>query len=260
MSIRLTLNSCRIGDVAKPVETSEDYEDEDSFYESVSMTETEKNAVFQLLRDAWSHHDEESGFSRYRLETPDGPVTIRATGLRPPDKFPHVKVALRSLTARTVGLVFALMRDGNLFMLPEFDQGNRVTVSEEQRRYVAEHIPIAQVCSTPEELQRYLSERMEDRRRVKPNAFKDNWADLADDAEAAGRILLQDRAAGEQEFQRLFAVDPENGMLYLIRGRAYETLGERALAAAEYRKALEFFPEGDLFRDRVLRALARVTN
>jgi tetratricopeptide (TPR) repeat protein len=259
MSIRLTLVSCHIGDVAKPEETSDDYDDEDSPYKSVSMTDAEKEAVFELLRDAWSQHDEKSGFSRFRLETPDGPVTIRATGLRWSNKPPHVKLTLRSLTARTAGLVFLLMRDGNLVMFPAFDQQNRVTVSEQQRRHVAEHLPIAKVCSTPDELQRFLAERMETCRRLKPNAFRDNWEDLADDAEAAGRILLRDRAAGEQEFQRILADDPENGTLYLIRGRVYETLGERAPAADDYRKALEFFPEGDLFRDRVLRALARVT-
>jgi hypothetical protein len=260
MSIRLTLVSCRIGDVAKPVETSDDYDDEDSPYKSVTMSDTEKDAVFQLLRDAWSKHDEESGFSRFRLESPDGPVTIRATGLRGPHKFPHFKVILRSLTARTIGFVFALMRDGNLLMFPAFGQPTRVTVSEEQRRYVAEHLPIAQVCSTPEELKRYLAERMETYRRVKPNAFQDNWEDLADDAEAAGRILLRNRAAGEQELQRLLADHSEDGRLYLIRGRAYEALGEKGHAAADFRKALEFCPEGDLFRDAALRALARVAN
>jgi Flp pilus assembly protein TadD len=101
---------------------------------------------------------------------------------------------------------------------------------------------------------------MEDYRRVKPNAFRDNWEDLADDAEATGRILLRDRAAGEREFQRLLADHPEDGTLYLIRGRAYEAIGEKAQASADYHRALVLFPEGDLFRDTVLRALGRMTN
>jgi hypothetical protein len=223
------------------------------------MTEAEKQAVLALLQEAWAHH-RENGQSRFRLERLAEPVTIRATGLHGPPTFPHVKVSLRSLAAEGIRLLFALMRAGNLFLIPDFDQRSPVTVSEEQKQHIAGHMPIARVCSTPEELQHYLSKQVEAHQQARPGAFKDNWEDQMDDAEAAGRIMQRDRSAGEREFQRLLADHPCTGPFYLVRGRAYETLGVKELAANDYRRALELLPEGDLFRDGALRALARVAD
>jgi Flp pilus assembly protein TadD len=152
------------------------------------------------------------------------------------------------------------MRAGNLFLIPDFDQWNPVTVSEVQKQQIAGHMPPAQVCSTPEELQRYLSMKVEARRKAQPDAFQDNWEDQMEDAEAAGRIMQKDRSAGERDFQRLLADHPDTGSLYLVRGRAYESLGLKDLAANNYRRALELLLEGDLFREGALRALARVAD
>jgi hypothetical protein len=258
MSIRLTLLTCHIGDVVKPQPASDDYEEEVSPYDAASMTEAEKQAVQTLLQAAWAHHSE-NGKSRFRLETLAEPVTIRATGLHSSPTFPHFKVSLRSLAAEGVEFLFMLMRAGNLFLIPDFDQRSPVTVSAEQKQHIAGHMPAAQVCSTPEELQRYLSKKVEAHQQARPDWFKDNWEDPMDDAEAAGRLMQRDRRAGEREFQRLLADHhPGTGSLYLVRGRAYETLGLKELAANDYRRALELLPEGDLFRDGALRALARV--
>ena len=95
MSFELTLTSCRIGDIPRPAtvdddenEDEDEYEDEEeeSPYAGVSMSDEEQQAVLDLLRDAWTRAQE--GWTRFRLETPDGPVSIQAAGLSQPRRFP----------------------------------------------------------------------------------------------------------------------------------------------------------------------------
>jgi hypothetical protein len=227
MSFVLTLTSCRIRDIAKPAaidddenekEEKDDHEndegepeddEEESPYAGVSMSDEEKEAVLHLLRDAWSRHGDD-GWSWFRLETPDGPVTIQAAGLSLPQKFPMLKVKPRALTARVADLLFDLMRDGNLYLRFDRDLSTAVLVSEDQRRHLTGHIRILEVCATPEELLHYLEGKRDARLCVDPDAFNESWEDLAEDAEAASRILVRDRRAGEMEFQRLMARQPSN--------------------------------------------------
>jgi tetratricopeptide (TPR) repeat protein len=169
------------------------------------------------------------------------------------------KVRPRALTGRIVDLVFALMRDGNLYLRFGQDLSTGVVLSEHQRRRLTGHVRILEVCTTPAELLHYLEEKRDARLQVDPDAFNESWNDFADDAQAAGRTLVRDRKAGEEKFQRLIEKDPGNGYLYLARGRAYEWLGETSLAAADYQSALNLLHEGDLFQADALRALARVT-
>ena len=266
MSFELTLTSCRIGDIPRPAtvdddenEDEDEYEDEEeeSPYAGISMSDEEKQAVLDLLRDAWTRARD--GWTRFRLETPDGPVSILAAGLSEPLKFPMFKVRPRALTGRIVDLVFALMREGNLYLRFGQDLSAGVVLSEHQRRRLTGHIRILEVCTTPAELLHYLEEKRDARLQVDPNAFKESWNDLADDAQAACQTLVRDRKAGEEKFQRLIEKDPGNGYFYLARGRAYESLGETSLAAADYQSAVNLLHEGDLFQVDALRALARVT-
>jgi hypothetical protein len=55
------------------------------------------------------------------------------------------------------------------------------------------------------------------------------WRDLMVQADAAKRTMLNDRTAGEQEFENLLAAHARDGMIYFKRGEAYEALGERDL-------------------------------
>ena len=68
------------------------------------------------------------------------------------------------------------------------------------------------------------------------------WREMMAEAEAAKKTMLHDRATGEREFDRLLAAYPKDGMIYFKRGEAFEASGERARAAADYRRAEELFP------------------
>ncbi len=83
------------------------------------------------------------------------------------------------------------------------------------------------------------------------------WRDLMEEADAAKRMTLSDRAAGEAEFQRLLTAHPNDGMIYFKRGEAYEELGARDLAATDYRRAEGLFPL-DEWKVRACQALTRV--
>jgi Flp pilus assembly protein TadD len=83
------------------------------------------------------------------------------------------------------------------------------------------------------------------------------WRDRMEEADAAKRMKLTDRAVGEAEFQRLLSAHPNDGMIYFKRGEAYEGLGVRDHAAADYRRAEELFPLEE-WKDRARQALTRV--
>jgi Flp pilus assembly protein TadD len=84
------------------------------------------------------------------------------------------------------------------------------------------------------------------------------WDEIMDGADAALRMILNDRVAGEDEFQRLLKLHPEDGAIYFKRGEAYEALGKKGLAAADYRKA-EILLQSEAWKVRTRQALARVT-
>jgi tetratricopeptide (TPR) repeat protein len=83
------------------------------------------------------------------------------------------------------------------------------------------------------------------------------WRELMAEANAAKHTALNDRAAGEAEFQRLLVAYPNDGMIYFKRGEAYEELGARDLAIADYRRAEWLFPLEE-WKARARQALARV--
>jgi hypothetical protein len=246
------LHSCNIGDREVPIPAPDD--DDGPLSATAILTETEKQAVRELVGGGPVRGD-----SYYRVETPDGPVIFIAKGLPGPAPCSHFSVKLRSLSAGPVEFLFGLIRAGNMFMVPTFDQWNPVTVSEGQKQRIAGHMPEARVCPSPVDLQHYLAGKVEARQLVQPDWFRDGWEEMMDDAAAAGQTMLNDRAAGELEFQRLSAAYPDEGGLYFTRGRAYEAIGETGLAAADYRKAVELLPVNDLLTESVHRALSRVT-
>lgn len=265
MHIQMMLQTSHIGDVQKPVQSpdqdDEDYEDGPSPYDAAFVTEPEKVALCALLGEALPTHESEGRNPRYRVQTADDRLTVMA--LRRPGQrsWSHLQVRLRSLAMAPVAFVFELMRAGNLHLLLRFGRTCTVAVSQEQKRHIEAHVPDVHVCSSPADLQRYLTEKVEARRRVRPDSFKETWMELMDDADDAGRTMLRDRAAGEREFTGLLAANadnPDRPRIYVVRGQAYEALGEKLLAADDYRKAAELLHPEDLMIEGVRHALSRV--
>lgn len=75
-----------------------------------------------------------------------------------------------------------------------------------------------------------------------------NWIDwkkmkgIAQKAEQAKSLFLQNRTAGEQEFITLLNSNPNDGMVHLKLGEAYEAVQEYALASKHFHLAKSFFP------------------
>jgi tetratricopeptide (TPR) repeat protein len=69
-----------------------------------------------------------------------------------------------------------------------------------------------------------------------------DWQVAMSDARSAKMLLLQKRSEGEKRFEELLERHGEDGMIYFIRGEAYESLGERELALNDYRLAEIMFP------------------
>ncbi len=75
-----------------------------------------------------------------------------------------------------------------------------------------------------------------------------NWIDwkkkkeITQKAEQAKSLFLQNRTAGEQEFSSLLNSNPNDGMVHLKLGEAYEAVQEYALASKHFHLAESFFP------------------
>jgi hypothetical protein len=265
MHIKVMLQTSHIGDVKRPTSAPDQDDDDDgpSPYATAVLTDMEENAVRALLGKALPASRRSDGRnSRFRLETPGGRVTVLATRQLTTTNWSHFQVILRSLAIGPVELVFELMRAGNLHMCLRFGETRFVAISEEQKQHIAEHVPEVQVCSAPAGLQRYLTAKVEAWQRVRPDWFKETWMELMDDADDAGRTMLRDRAAGEREFNGLLAANadnPDKPRIYVVRGRAYEAIGEKGLAADDYRTAIGMLHPEDLMIDGVRRDLSRVT-
>jgi hypothetical protein len=265
MHIKLTLQTSHIGDVEKPIPARDDDDDESpSPYAAAVLTDLEEEAVRALLgKGSPAPPGSDGRNSRYRVETASGRVTVLAMKQLRTTNWSHFQVILRDLAIEPVALVFEMMRAGNLHMLLSFGQTSTVTISEEQKQRIAEHVPEVQVCSAPADLQRYLSEKVEAWQRHRPDWFQETWMELMDDADDARRTMQRDRAAGEREFNDLLAANAENPdkpRIYVLRGQAYEAIGEKSLAADDYRTAERLLPPEDLMIEGVRRALSRVSS
>jgi hypothetical protein len=264
MHIKLMLQTSHICDVEKPIPTPDQDDDDDpSPYAAAVLTDPEEKAARALLGQALpAPRGSDGRKSRYRVETAGCRVTVFAMRQLITTNWSHIQVILRSLAMGPVELVFELMRVGNLHMLLSFGQTCTVTISEEQKQRIAEHVPEVQVCSAPADLQRYLTEKVEAWQRIRPDWFQETWMELQDDADDARRTMQSDRAAGEREFNGLLAANadnPDKPRIYVVRGQAYEAIGEKNLAANDYRKAMELLHPEDLMIDGLRHALSRVT-
>lgn len=83
------------------------------------------------------------------------------------------------------------------------------------------------------------------------------WANLLEASDAAKLQMLSDRVGGEKKFERLLEQNPADGRIYFKRGEAYETIGENALAAADFERAMALFQEPD-WKARAKEAARRV--
>ena len=241
MHIKVMLQTSHVGDMERPT-TAPDQDDDDdgpSPYAAAVLTDAEQEAVRTLLGKALpAPRGADGRNSRFRVETADGRVTVSAMRRLSTTNWSHFQIILRSLAMGPVEFAYELMRVGNLHMHLSFGQMCFVAISGEQKQRIAAHVPDVQVCPAPADLQRYLTEKVAAWQRVRPDWFQETWMELIDDAGDAGRTLRRDRVAGEREFNALLAVNAENPdkpRIYFVRGQAYEALGEKSLAAEDYR-------------------------
>lgn len=78
--------------------------------------------------------------------------------------------------------------------------------------------------------------------RILEDAEMPNWREIMKQAENAKRMLIGDRAKGEEAFEALLERYDGDGMVYFKRGEAWEAIGELRLALSDYRKAVVLFP------------------
>jgi hypothetical protein len=86
-----------------------------------------------------------------------------------------------------------------------------------------------------------------------------NWRAIMEAADAAKIDMISDRSAGERKFELLLQQNPRDGMIYFKRGEAYEAIGENALAATDFQRAMAMFPRAD-WKGRAKEALERVSH
>ena len=84
-----------------------------------------------------------------------------------------------------------------------------------------------------------------------------SWKAVMETADKAKLAMISDRGAGEREFLALLARNPNDGMIYFKRGEAYEALGERPLAKADFQRAMALFPMA-AWKQRAKEAMDRV--
>ncbi len=83
------------------------------------------------------------------------------------------------------------------------------------------------------------------------------WRNIMEAADAAKLEMLSNRADGEKKFEELLKQNPRDGMIYFKRGEAYEAVGEKALAAADFQRAMAMFPKPE-WKARAKEAAERV--
>lgn len=86
-----------------------------------------------------------------------------------------------------------------------------------------------------------------------------SWRGIMGEADAAKIGMISDRVRGEKAFEAILRLHPNDGMVYFKRGEAYEALGDNALAAADFQRAIALFPM-DTWKIRAKGALKRVTS
>jgi tetratricopeptide (TPR) repeat protein len=84
-----------------------------------------------------------------------------------------------------------------------------------------------------------------------------SWRLVMEAADKAKLAMISDRGAGELQFSALLAQNPSDGMIYFKRGEAYEALGERNLAKADFQRAMALFPRPE-WKARAKEAVERV--
>ncbi len=68
---------------------------------------------------------------------------------------------------------------------------------------------------------------------------------IVERARRAKAIMLRDRTAGERAFDALLARQPREGLIWLMRGGAYEALADLGQAAEDYATAMDLLPPGE---------------
>lgn len=84
-----------------------------------------------------------------------------------------------------------------------------------------------------------------------------NWQAAMANARSAKMLLLENRPEGEKRFEEVLERHGEDGMIYLIRGEAYEALNESESALNDYRLAEILFPIAK-YREQARQASARI--
>jgi tetratricopeptide (TPR) repeat protein len=69
-----------------------------------------------------------------------------------------------------------------------------------------------------------------------------NWNEITRSASDAQKIMVGNKADGEEEFERLLRYYPNDGMIYYQRGQGFEYHEEYEKAARDLEKAEILFP------------------
>lgn len=73
----------------------------------------------------------------------------------------------------------------------------------------------------------------------------DHLESIVEKARRVKALMLRDRLAGERAFDVLLARQPREGLIWLMRGGAYEALGDLGQAVEDYATAMDLLPPGE---------------
>jgi hypothetical protein len=80
------------------------------------------------------------------------------------------------------------------------------------------------------------------RRQSQPPSVGSPWPNAIRAAESAKSIFVTNQVLGERLFMELLARHPQDGMVYMKRAEAYEAVGNRKAAAADFARAESLVP------------------
>jgi hypothetical protein len=170
MIVSIYLHTCNVGGVRLPLPDPVTKQVR-AASNAAALTEAEAQAVEELLRARGARGPDQFGF--YQIETAGGPVEVQV-GMQGLARCSQCAVTLRSLAPAVAEFLFELMRAGNLFLVLPFTMETPVVVSPEQQQLVMGHLPEGLMLGSPAELHRWLSERVAQQQRVRPNWFLDD--------------------------------------------------------------------------------------
>jgi hypothetical protein len=120
------------------------------------LSDDERAAIVALLRSSRPAESSADGVFGYQFD--DGGIAdVYAPTLDGDAACTSLSAEVYSLSPRTVGLLFEIMRIGNLVALPVGEESVAAVANEDTRQRVAERYPQTVVVGSPGEFERLLS-------------------------------------------------------------------------------------------------------